>query len=161
MTAPTSTSTLLEQADARFDTLLRRADLARDEPLGDAYHDRRVADVLAHLYAWHLLLENWVATERAGDEPDVPAAGYSWARLRDLNDALYREHAHRSYDEVRALLIDSHARCCALVREMDEADVWDAGARPWLGGESLAAVAHECLAGHYEWAERILDRAHP
>src|SRR6478752_7603664 len=82
--------TLATKADAGLAAVLERADAARDATLGDAYHDRRVADVLAHLYAWHLVFDGWVAQERAGAVPAYPAEGYTWDDVDSLNDAFYK-----------------------------------------------------------------------
>ena len=81
---------LAARADERLAVVLERADAARDTNLGDAYKNRRVADVLAHLHAWHVVFDGWVAQERAGAAPAYPAEGYSWDDIDSLNDAFYQ-----------------------------------------------------------------------
>ena len=159
--SPSSVGELISEGDTHLDSLLAAADRHRDSRLGDAYLDRRTADVLTHLHAWHLLFFDWIEAEIAGDEPAFPAPGYSWRDLTALNDALYMAHRHWSYDEARDLLIESHARLCALLRRLDDARLFDTEARPWLGRESLAEVAHECMGSHYAWGEAVLDKAAP
>ncbi|BDZ60487.1 hypothetical protein Lsed01_02212 [Demequina sediminis] len=150
---------IVAQAESGLARVLARTDPHRDADLGDAYQGRRVADVLAHLHAWHVLFEGWVTQHRSGAVPAFPAEGYSWHTLGDLNDALHRAHHDRTYEEIRALLVTSHHRMIALVRELDDATLGSPGALAWLGDASLGSVAHECLGAHYAWAERVLDDA--
>src|SRR6187431_981418 len=139
--------------------VLRRADAARDAKLGVTYHDRRVADVLAHLHAWQVVFDGWVAQERAGSVPAYPAEGYTWANLDSLNDAFYQVHRDRPYVAVREMLSGSHRMMLALLDDMSQEELTDPGAFSWLGGQALGDVAHECLGAHYDWALRTFDSA--
>ncbi|WP_062521429.1 ClbS/DfsB family four-helix bundle protein [Demequina silvatica] len=153
------TERIVASAEEGLARLLTRADAHPDADLTEAYKGRRVADVLTHLHAWHLLLEGWLAEDAAGRVPAYPAAGYSWATFGDLNDALYAAHRPLSYGQAREALTASHARVLALVTTVDDAALGSPDAFPWLGGDSLGEVAHECLGAHYAWGERVLDAA--
>ncbi|MDN4476775.1 ClbS/DfsB family four-helix bundle protein [Demequina sp. SYSU T00192] len=150
---------IVATADEGLARLLARTDAHRDADLGAVYRDRRVADILTHLHTWHLLLERWLADHAAGRTPAYPADGYTWATLGDLNDALHSAHRHLAYDEARAATVASHARAIAAVAARDDATLTSPDAHPWLDGDRLSAVAHECLGGHYRWAGELLDRA--
>ncbi len=150
---------IVASADEGLARLLARTDAHRDADLGAVYRDRRVADVLTHLHAWHLLLEGWLLDDAAGRTPAYPADGYTWATLGDLNDALAAAHRHLSYEEARAAVVASQARVVALVATLDDAVLTSPDAFAWLGGDRLASVAHECLGGHCTWAQGLLDRA--
>ena len=152
-------TSLAAKADDRLADVLRRADAAPDWDLGVAYHDRRVADVLAHLHAWHLVFDGWVAQDRAGSVPAYPAEGFTWDRLDDLNDVFYRSHRERPYDAIRTMLVTSHARMLRLLTTFGEAELTDPQRYPWLNGQSLGDVADECLGEHYEWALKTFDAA--
>ncbi len=148
---------LTAKADRALAVLLERADAMQDAPLGAAYQFRRVADVLAHLHAWHLIFDGWVAQERAGAVPAFPAEGYSWADLDRLNEALFQAHRERTYESLRAMLVSSHRSMEHLLGTFSEDDLVSPDAHPWLGGQTLGDVADECLGEHYEWALRTLD----
>lgn len=151
---------LAAEAEQGLAELLRRADAAAGESLGDAYEGRTVGDVLAHLHAWHVVFDGWVAQERAGSVPAFPAEGYTWDDLKSLNDAFYQAHRERPYDAVRSMLVSSHQMMLALLDTFTEEELTRPDVFGWLGGEPLGDVAHECLAGHYHWALRTLDAAH-
>lgn len=150
---------LAAKANARLAVVLERADAARDTALGTAYHDRRVADVLAHLHAWHLVFDGWVAQERAGSVPAYPAEGYTWDDVDALNDAFYGAHLQRPYEALRAMLVTSHRLTVQLLDTFSEDELVSPDAYAWLGGQSLGDVADECLGEHYEWAIKTFDAA--
>ncbi|GIG55156.1 ClbS/DfsB family four-helix bundle protein [Demequina activiva] len=153
---PTTADALMADADAQLAALLRHADALPDFAVSEDFSGERVADVLAHLHGWHLLFLSWTAKEAAGVEPTFPAPGYTWDRLAELNAAILAEHAHRPYSELRGRLVDSHARMLDAVRGLDDGTLFDVGAHAWAGDQSLGLVAHECLGGHYRWAESAL-----
>ena len=151
--------TLAAKADARLAVVLERADASRENGLGDAYYDRRVADVLAHLYAWHLLFDGWVAQDRAGAVPAYPAEGYSWDDIDSLNDAFYASHRERPYEALRAMLVTSHRLTLQLLDTFSEEELDSPDVYAWLKGQSLGDVADECLGEHYQWALKTFDTA--
>lgn len=146
-------------ADAGLQSVLRRADASRDAELGPDGRDKRVADVLAHLHAWHVIFDGWIALDRAGAVPAYPAEGYTWADLDALNQKLYEAHSERPYEALRAMLVSSHAMMLNLLDTFTQEELTDPAAFPWLGGEALGSVAHECLGAHYDWALRTFDSA--
>lgn len=150
---------IVADANATLATLLARTDANPDAELGDAYLGRRVADILGHLHAWHVIFDGWIAQERSGSVPAYPAEGYTWRNLDTLNQTLYEAHRSKSYDTLRAMLVASHASAVSLVESLSEAELTRTDAFEWLGQESLGNVAHECLGGHYEWGLEVLDAA--
>ena len=150
---------IIEAANTGLARLLAITDAHPAASLGDAYLRRTTTDVLSHLHAWHALFEGWIEADRAGDSVAYPAEGYSWRDLDALNETLYSFHAGRDYDSVRAALVESHDRVCAIVTATPESELTATESKDWLGDESLGDVAHECLGSHYEWALGILEAA--
>lgn len=150
---------IVTDANATLATLLSRTDANPEAQLGDAYLGRRIADILGHLHAWHVIFDGWIAQETSGSVPAYPAEGYTWRNLGDLNQALYEVHRSKSYDTLRAMLVTSHGAVAEIVESLSEPELTRTDAFEWLGREPLGNVAHECLGGHYEWALEILDAA--
>lgn len=163
----TVAESVVRDAHAGLVRLLARTDASPGLVLGAAYEGRRVADILTHLHGWHLLFLGWVAQARASEEsgsgawPAYPAPGHSWDTLELLNSQIYQAYHHLDYAQARERLVESHSRVVEAIRTLPAAQVEDPERSPWLGGASLGEVAHECLAGHYLWAEGILDAAPP
>jgi hypothetical protein len=158
MSAPRATE-LAADADAALECLLAVTDKHPDAGVGEAWKDRRVADVLAHLHAWHVLFDGWLAQSRSGATPAYPAEGYTWGDLAALNDHLYATHRDSDYATLRAALLASHAEMLDALDSCSDAELTDAAAHPWLGGGTLGEVAHECLGAHYAWGNDVLQRA--
>ena len=150
---------ILAEGHAGLERLLAVADAHPDASLGDAYLQRRTTDLLAHLHAWHTLFEGWWEADRRGDDIAYPAEGYTWRDLDALNEALYTAQRGRDYAAVRAELVASHARVCALVADIPPSELSAPETRTWLGEEPLGAVAHGNLGEHYQWALEVLASA--
>jgi hypothetical protein len=151
-----SAQALVTNGDVALQRVLALADSDPHRTPGGTYSAKRVADVLLHLHAWHLIFDTWMSEHRRGSVPAVPAAGYSWADIDALNGELYLAYRDLGYDEARVLVTTSHRHMCEQVLGFSEADLSVAGAFPWLGDQRLGDVIHEFLAGHYAWGEDVL-----
>ncbi|WP_353808429.1 ClbS/DfsB family four-helix bundle protein [Agromyces sp. SYSU T00194] len=156
MTQPSSRDDLLAQSELRLWELLHHVDTMsayqRRVPLPGDGRDRSVADVLAHLRAWHALFVGWVEADAAGEVPAFPADGYTWDELDELNVELRERFRLDDLDRAIEALHASHAAAEAALDGLDDEVLADPARYPWLGGQTLLEVAHECLGGHYVWA---------
>ncbi len=154
---PDSLADLAARSGARLHALidLIESNGLQERSLSDAYLDRRGADVLAHLHGWHLLFEDWLREEAAGEEVVMPAPGHTWEDLRALNDDLYERYRAFSYGEIKALVLKSHAHTFDLLRVLPIEGLTDPAAHPW-SDEPLLNLADECAGKHYDWGiERV------
>lgn len=151
---------LIARNDAEFAELLALIDAlpgARlDEEFAGAGRDRNVRDVIAHLHAWHILLEKWYADGEAGGSPAIPAEGYSWRELDALNEELRRQWQDTSLPELLALLRASHESLQAMVALHTDAELATPDAYAWTQGSPLGEFAWECGGGHYAWARGVI-----
>jgi hypothetical protein len=149
-------ASLLARNDAEFEALLALiAGLSADQ-LGAEFagpaRDRNVRDVVAHLHAWHILLERWYSDGMSGGSPSIPAVGYSWRELAGLNEALRQQWQDTSLAELMPLLRASHEALQAMVALHDERELDDPAAFAWTKGSALGEFAQECGGSHYAWA---------
>jgi hypothetical protein len=150
---------LAADADAALARLLAVSDAHPDASLGEAWKGRRVADVVAHLHAWHVLFDGWLGQAQSGAIPDYPAEGYTWGDLDALNDLLFETHRGSDYPTLRASLVSSHAEMIATLGSCSQEELTEPAVHAWLGGASLGDVAHECLGAHYAWGSEVLHNA--
>ncbi len=156
---PRNRQQVRDAAQEGLDRLLARTDASPELALGDAYLGRRVADVLTHLHGWHLLFLDWVEAIRAGQTAAFPAEGYSWQDLESLNESLHERFKGLDYAAARKAFVASHADAVAALDTLDDDLLTSNDSIEWLGNEALGDVAHECLGGHYDWAQGVLDAA--
>jgi hypothetical protein len=147
---------LLSRNDTEFEALLALTDGLSAEQLEAEFagpaRDRNVRDVVAHLHAWHILLERWYSDGMTGGSPSIPAEGYSWRELAELNEALRRQWQDTSLAELMPLLRASHESLQAMVALHDDRELDDPTAFAWTKGSALGEFALECGGSHYAWA---------
>ena len=152
---------LLKRNDADFAALVALIESLPaprlDEPFAGAGRDRNVRDVVAHLHAWHMLLERWYSEGSTGGSPVIPAQGYSWSRLAELNEDLRQQWQATTLGELMPLLKASHESLQAMVALHTDAELDDPTAYAWTRGTALGEFAVECGGNHYAWARDAIS----
>jgi hypothetical protein len=147
---------LLARNHEEFGALLALIDGLPSERLAEEFagdaRDRNVRDVVAHLHAWHILLERWYSEGMSGGSPWIPAEGYSWRRLDELNEELRLQWQDTSLAELMPLLRASHESLQAMIALHDDRELDDPEAFAWTRGSALGEFALECGGSHYGWA---------
>lgn len=133
-----------------------RADGRIDEEFAGDARDRNVRDVLAHLHAWHLLLEGWYEDGMIGGSPAMPADGYSWRDLDALNVVLRARWTGSPIEDVERRLDASHAGLQRLVAVHSDDQLFDESAFVWTRGSRLGGLCLECGGNHYRWARKAI-----
>ncbi|WP_214466817.1 ClbS/DfsB family four-helix bundle protein [Microbacterium flavescens] len=151
---------LIARNDAEFSELLALIvglpeGRLTEEFAGDG-RDRNVRDVIAHLHAWHILLERWYSDGTAGGSPAIPAEGYTWRELAALNEELRLQWQQTGLSELLALLRASHESLQAMVALHTDAELAAADAYAWTQGSPLGEFAWECGGNHYAWARGVI-----
>ncbi|GAA1987707.1 ClbS/DfsB family four-helix bundle protein [Microbacterium pumilum] len=154
-------SGLLARNDEEFAALLALIDGILPERLDEEFagssRDRNVRDVAAHLHAWHILLERWYSDGMSGGTPSIPAEGYTWSRLAELNEDLRQQWQDTSLAELLPLLRASHESLQAMVALHDDSELADPQAYAWTDGSALGEYALECGGNHYVWARETIS----
>jgi len=150
--ATTALDEVVSRSDARLDSLVSLIVGAgvEESSLGDAYLDRRGADVLAHLHGWHGLFAAWCRDDGRGRTPALPAPGYTWDDLRALNDEIYDRYRAMPWGRVLGITRASHFAVIELLETYPSGALSDPERFPWASGP-LLDLADECLGKHYDW----------
>lgn len=152
---------LIARNDAEFAALLELIEGAPPARLDEEFtgegRDRNVRDVVAHLHAWHILLERWYADGTTGGSPAIPAEGYTWRELDALNVELRGQWQDTSLAELLPLLKASHESLQAMVALHTDTELASPDAYAWTKGSPLGEFAWECGGAHYMWARRTIE----
>jgi hypothetical protein len=116
-------------------------------------------DHVAHLAAWERLLIDWYEAGARGEDQQLPAPGYTWATMDELNREIQARHAGEAFSQVMAEWHDSSAEMIRLVDGVPEADLLTVGRFAWTGRGTMAAYVDECGPKHYRWAAAEIKRA--
>jgi len=89
MARATDKATLLIQSEENYKKLMKLIETIPPEKQKENFkfedRDKNIRDVLVHLHEWHLMMMNWYEVGISGEKPDIPAKGYTWQTIPDLN----------------------------------------------------------------------------
>lgn len=83
-----------------------------------------VADLLAYLLGWNLLLLKWSDAQARGLAADWPETGYAWNELGRLAQKFYADHAELAYSVLLQRLDAAQGRIVALVEAGSDASLY-------------------------------------
>ena len=150
-----------EYAELKSVVARLRAEGRVEEPFSGEARDRCVRDVLAHLLAWHLLLEGWYEDGMIGGSPALPADGYTWRQLDALNVVIRDRWQDASLDLVERRLDASHEGLQRLIATHSDEELFDGRTYTWTRGSKLGDFCLECGGNHYAWARTTIAAGLP
>lgn len=124
----------------------------------EAYLNRNIRDVLAHLYHWHLLMADWYKVGMDGQKPAMPAKGYTWKTTSDLNKEIQQKYTDTSLSKIRLMLDASHDIMQQLIDRHSDEELFVKKYYPWTGSTSLGAYLISATSSHYDWAYKLIKK---
>ncbi|MFC1983125.1 ClbS/DfsB family four-helix bundle protein [Chloroflexota bacterium] len=154
MARPSNKEGLLNESQKSFDRLL---ELVESIPNGEKVipgvnGEWSVKDVLAHLCAWHGLIETWYIEGMAGNKPEMPAPGYTWKTTPQLNEKIFQDHKNESLDLVFQNLRNSHLKVQGMIEKHSDEELFTKKRYPWTGSTSMGSYFVSATSSHYQWA---------
>lgn len=163
MARPKSKPELIEQSAAYFEKLNKLIDgyseQERYAEFPEGTLNRNIRDVLAHLYHWHLLMNEWYEVGMSGEKPDIPAKGYTWKTTPELNRWINEEYSEAPLDDIRDRLNETHSQMMKLIESHSDEELFTKKYYPWTGSTSLGAYFISATASHYDWAFKLIRKA--
>lgn len=139
-----------------FVDLLPKSELQNEFPKG--YLNRNVRDVLAHLHHWHLMLLGWYKIGMTGEKPDMPATGYTWKTLPELNKNIREMYSDVPINDAKKMLNESFNAVRDLIKNHSDAALFEKKKYQWTGSTSLAAYLISATSSHYDWAFKLIKK---
>jgi hypothetical protein len=163
MARPVNKSELLTQASENYTKLLSHigeyTPEQRSEPFPEGTLNRNIRDVLAHLYHWHLMMQDWYEVGMKGEKPDIPAKGYTWKTSPELNKWINEEYSAMPLEEAFKKLDDSHRQVMQLIEDHTDEELFTKKKYKWTGTTSLGAYLISSTSSHYDWAYKLIRKA--
>lgn len=163
MARPINKEELLRLSQKNFQKLIdlieshSQAEQQNDFPPGTM--NRNIRDVLAHLHHWHLMMLEWYEVGMQGKKPDMPAKGYTWKTLPDLNKKIWEQYRTEPLSDVRKHFNDSFAKIYQLIQKHSDEELFTKKKYPWTGSTSLGAYLISATSSHYDWAYKLIKKA--
>jgi hypothetical protein len=134
------------------------AGLTREQMMWPGAYGWSAKDHVAHLTEWERMFFGWYEAGLRGEEPPVPAEGYTWATMDALNQRIYDQHRDEQLEHVLANWRETSKQLIAGTEAISELDLFGPGRFPWTGRGTLASFVYECGANHYRWAAVEIKR---
>jgi hypothetical protein len=155
MAAPRTKEELLAQTAAERDALQSMLrGFTREQMVAQGAYGWSARDYVAHLAEWERLLFGWYDAGLRGETPALPAPGYTWATIADLNQAIYERRRGDPLERVMADWGETSRRLLELIQSISEADLFAPRLFAWTGRGTLGFYIYECGANHYRWAAK-------
>lgn len=118
--------------------------------------NRNIRDVLAHLHHWHLLLLSWHEKGMKGEKPEMPAEGYTWRTVPDLNKEINTKYKNVPLNEIKKLLDASFMNIQNIIQKHSNNELFEKRKFKWTDTTSLGAYVVSATSSHYEWALKLI-----
>jgi hypothetical protein len=153
MGMPPTKTLLLVEAEKQRDALnALLAGMSRDQMLWPGAYGWSAKDHVAHLAEWERLFVSWYDSALRGEQPEVPATGFTWATIDGLNRQIFDRHRDDQLEHAMADWRATSRQLIAVAQGISEADLYTIGRYPWTGRGSLASFVYECGPNHYRWS---------
>lgn len=171
MGRPTTKSDFISAAEANYREMneliasLTEKELLTPFTFGDTkkeahwQRDKNLRDVLIHLYEWHQLLLDWIASNRNGDLKTFLPKPYNWKTYGKLNEWFWKKHQDTTLDEAKEMLENSHREVMELAETFTDEELFTKGVYSWVGSSALGSYFVSNTSSHYNWAIKKL-KAH-
>ena len=95
----------------------------------------------------------------AGEQPAMPAKGYTWKMTPDLNRWIWEHYQLTSLNKSKMLLGQSYEAVRQLIEQHTDEELFEKKRYPWTGSTSLGAYLISATSSHYDWALKLIRKA--
>lgn len=121
--------------------------------------NRNIADVLAHLHHWHLMMMEWHDVGMRGSKPDMPAKGYTWKTVPELNQLIWHKYKDVRLQNIRSEFESSFDKIMSVINGHSNNELFEKKRYKWTGTTSLGAYLISATSSHYDWALKLIKRS--
>jgi hypothetical protein len=162
MAKPSTKEELLVLCEANFTKLLHLPEGYSSEQLHKEFPEgslnRNVRDVLAHLHEWHVMFLDWYAVGMTGEKPDMPAKGYTWKMMPDLNRKINADYQQHTLAEAKELLLEYYPNIPAVIEKHADEELFTRKKYKWTGDTSLGVYLISNTSSYCDWAIKFIKK---
>lgn len=163
MPKPKSKKELIEVSQKNYKTLMNLvsgySDIEAAKEFPEGTLNRNIRDVLSHLHHWHVMMTNWYEVGMTGEKPFMPAKGYTWKSLPELNKVIWLEYQNTDLATAKRLLDISYQRTQSIMANHTNEELFEKKRYKWTGSTSLGVYLIANTSSHYDWAIKIIKQS--
>ena len=162
MARPTNKKDLITASSEEFLNLFSLIDSMTLEKQESSFlfedRDKNIRDVLTHLHEWHLMMKRWYKDGMSGIKPEIPAKGYTFKTLPDLNNEIFKRWQNTSLKDAKELIISSHNNIEEIINQHSDEELFTKKYYKWTGSTSLGSYLVSATSSHYNWAVKKIKK---
>ena len=133
----------------------QNTDFNFDSNIGKEAHwkrDKKIRDVIIHLFEWQELLLKWVNSNQNGEQTSFLPEPYNWKTYGDMNIEFWEKHQNTDYEVSKERLKESHNKVVKLIETFSDEELFTKNYFNWTGGSTLGQYCVSVTSSHYDWA---------
>ncbi|MFK7932098.1 MAG: ClbS/DfsB family four-helix bundle protein [Saprospiraceae bacterium] len=162
MARPKTKSELLSLSQSNYEKLIQwieKYDLTEQQmDFSGSTMNRNIRDVLAHLHHWHLMFLEWYKIGMQGQKPAMPAEGYTWKTVPQLNRWIWEQYRDVDLVVVKKMLQESYTEVQKIIERHTDEELFTKKRYKWTGSTSLGAYLVSATSSHYDWAWKLIKK---
>lgn len=161
MPRPTNKTDLIKQINCEYEKLTTLIDGLTPEEITSVKVTTNwtTKDVLAHLTEWSEMAMGWHKTGLKGEQPIMPAEGFNWRQIPELNEQIYLKHKDEELKAVQKDFKKSVKKMQKLVESLSETELFERSVFSWTAKNNVATYMISGSCSHYSWAFKRIKRA--
>lgn len=163
MPKPNNKISLQSESRDQFNKLIHLIDSLSIEDQKKAFPsgtlNRNIRDVISHIHHWNTMFLEWYKIGMSGEKPAMPAEGYSWKDLPELNKVIWKKYQKHSLAKSRKLFHQSFEDILKIVDKHSDEELYTKKKYAWTGSTSLGAYIASAIYSHNIWGYKIIKKA--
>jgi len=163
MPKPKNKSELLQACMTNYKQLIELIDSYPNEVQQSNFKgktlNKNIRDVLAHLNEWHLLFFNWYKIGMKGQKPAMPAEGYKWKDMLELNQQIWKDTQDVKLEDIKKEFKKTYKQAIRIIKKHNDEELFTKKKYAWTGSTSLAAYVIANTSSHYAWGYKLIKKS--
>lgn len=160
MARPLNKTQLLDVSKKQYDKLVTYlATLTADQMKTPRAPQSSIKDIIGHLYEWQQMFFIWYETGLRGEKPAVPATGFKWSQLPEVNQNIYEKYEKLPLDDIFDRFKASHSKTVQFIESLSDLELTTPGLYPWMNRNTLLAYLNSITGSHYLWALKEIKKS--
>jgi hypothetical protein len=151
---------LIEFGKKEYTQLLKHIDEIKENDIEDKYvfDNRKPKDIVAHLVAWHKMMDKWYTKGIKEEKVEIPAPGYTFKDVPELNEKLFQEYKDISLEDILKEIDKTNNRMMKYIHSHTDKELFTKKKYKWTGSTSMGSYFASATSSHYVWANELLKK---